>query len=154
MKNLCLTILFVGFASTTYANPASTNLAGSYKVKGECAYRAKNGEYRSCTSWNRLTLKRTRNANEFEFTLVTNTFATTQGGCSLDGTLRLRTSNGVSRLVRSDSQEDSCNLSFEVTRHKLVLDVPEAEEFTTCKRFCGFNSTLSSDSFPRASRQP
>ena len=153
MKRLSTVVFLLSvFSSFACADPQPPRLEGSYRVQGECAYRAKNGEYKSCVAWNTLVLKKLPASNEYTFELTTSTFATTQGGCAFEGKLRFETSNGIARLVRSDAVEDECHLSFQVTPRQLLLDVPKSEEFEGCKSGCGMNSSLYSEPFPRSSR--
>ncbi len=149
MKQLTSFILAIAFSFFANAEPKEPILEGSYRVKGECAYRAKNGEYKKCVAWNTLKLKKLPLANEYAFDLFTNTFATTPGSCEYEGKLRLEIANGSARLVRSGAIEDGCHLSFQVTPRRLILEVPKSEEFEGCKSQCGYNSTLYSDPFPR-----
>src|ERR1035437_110366 len=116
----CLTVSCVAMAS-------ETNLTGTYTVKGECAYRNDSGKYEDCEAWNELVLQRTDNLFEYNFSLETNTFATTQGGCSLEGKLELKNNSGKLSLVPMDVPEDGCHFSFDVTPKKFVLRVPKSE---------------------------
>lgn len=149
-SHVLVAVLFV-LSGSTWA--AESNLSGTYRVRGECAYRAKNGDYNTCVAWNELKLKRLKERGEYEFNLQTNTFATTQGGCSVDGRFRIEDRGGKTFLVRLDDLEDSCHLQFQVKARSLVLEIHPSEEFTSCKSICGPNSTLYSDPFPRASKR-
>lgn len=153
--SLCLrlTILLLFFSASLVGCASMTtdeDFSGVYKVKGECAYRTPSGEYKDCEAWNELLLRRKENASTYTFSLNTNTFATTQGSCFLEGELALAFKSGKLLLTPLSVGEDDCHFSLEVTSSHFVLHVPKSEMFDRCKTpYCGHNSTLYSDPFPR-----
>lgn len=151
MSRYALYAVFFALCGSTWA--AENNLSGTYRVRGECAQRTKNGDYKNCVVWNKLKLKRLKDSGGYEFNLETNTFATTQGECSVDGRFRVENRGQKTYLIRSENLKDTCHLQFQVKPRSFVLEVPLNEKFTTCMLdICGFNSTLYSDPFPRRSK--
>lgn len=130
------------------------NLSGHYRVRGECAYRTEDGDYRDCVAWNTLVLEQAAEPGRYRYTLDTATFATTAGGCGLTGELQETVVDGERRLVAIPDDENRCPLRFVERARSLVLEVdgtPDAE--TACRKFCGYNSSLYSDPFPLRSRR-
>lgn len=151
----CAAAVLLG--SCTLAAPAAErdgDLTGVYRVRGECAYRTEDGDYRDCVAWNTLELKRDIERGGYRYTLETATFATTAGGCLLTGTLQDSSADGVRRLTAVPDEDNRCPLRFVERARSLVLEVddtPDAE--TACRKFCGYNSSLYSDPFPLRSRR-
>ena len=149
IASLCL--VFIITANSSEAN--NKDLSGRYRVKGECAYQTKNGEYKSCVAWNILKLHSTKPIGEYAFTLDTNTFATTAGGCSISGTLRQVSENNKLYLQRSDIEKNTCNLRIQITQRNLILEPAPDQYGIACKELCGYNSSSYSDPFPRKSKR-
>jgi hypothetical protein len=147
MNRQILSVMLFGFLLQTFTLASSEDLSGKYKVKGECAYRAENGEYKNCIAWNELSLEKEREPNKYKFSLTTNTFATTQSGCFLEGSLQYEKVNGQ-ELLRASELQNNCHFDLEITPKKFILKVPEADYFA-CQKSCGWNSSLYSDPFPR-----
>lgn len=128
--------------------------SGRYRVRGECAYRDDDGEYHACTAWNTLVLIRADAPGRYRYELDTSTFATTQGGCHLAGLLRTERIDGHDALVAVPDADNRCPLRFVDNGRALELKMDPAETAETeCRAFCGSNSSLYSDPFPRASRR-
>lgn len=146
--NNCFVVLLLTTGCTTLIT--EEDLSGRYKVRGECAYRTDSGKYEWCIAWNTLTLQRENETPVYRFKLDTNTFATTQGGCYMEGQLIYK----QSQLVPMGEQLDGCHFLFDVEADQFVLRVPESELYNSCKQsFCGHNSTLYSDPFPRNTKE-
>lgn len=152
-----MAILF-GVAIATIG-PASADkriddLSGHYRVRGECAYRTQDGEYRDCVAWNTLALKRDAGPGRYRYELDTATFATTAGGCGLSGWLQETVVDGERRLVAIPDDENRCPLRFAERSRSLVLEVDATPDVdAACRKFCGANSSLYSDPFPLRSRR-
>lgn len=137
------------FKSVEKEVPVVNDLTRSYKVLGECATQNDKGEWEECEAWNTLELIKLNNNSRYSFVLETNTFATTQGGCYLDGELSLEYRDGENYLVPVGLQQDGCHFRLHLTEKEFLLEVPESEIYDACKSPCGPNSTLYSDPFPR-----
>jgi hypothetical protein len=146
----CFALLALLTALPGLAQQKSPRLEGAYRVRGECHERSEDGAYKRCVAWNRLVLKPLA-TDRYAYTLDTNTFATTQGGCSLEGTVSLQKENDRVYLVASPVDADACPIRFKIDKKALTLDMPEGGD--DCQRFCGTNSSLYTDPFPRASRK-
>jgi hypothetical protein len=130
------------------------DLSGHYRVRGECAYRTEDGEYRDCVAWNTLDLARDAVPGRYRYALETATFATTAGGCAMDGLLQESVVAGERRLVAIPDEENRCPLRFVERARSLVLEVDDAPDSEpACRKFCGYNSSLYSDPFPLRSRR-
>ncbi len=138
---------------------AEADLSGTYRVKGECAIRKSNGTYQNCVAWNTLDLQR-HGPNEYQFELVTNTFATTPGGCGVDGRLQVQRSGNTLLLKTGNEGADVCRVAFEVDKRRITLVPPQSGDAdfyandSACRAVCGMNSSLYSDPFPLKSRKP
>jgi hypothetical protein len=148
-----IAFLFTATLISFNAAAIDTDLSGRYRVKGECAYQTENGEYKTCFAWNTLKLRFNNTIGEYAFTLDTNTFATTAGGCSISGTLRQVRENDKLYLKRSDKNMNTCSLRIQITKKHLILEAPENQTVASCRELCGYNSSLYSDPFPRKSRR-
>ena len=130
------------------------DLAGQYRVRGECAYRDDEGEYHDCVAWNTLELAPTGQRGRYRYALDTSTFATTAGGCALTGEMQAQTTEGVRALLAIPDEENRCPVRFVVEKRALRLDMPEERPGDDeCRKFCGWNSSLYTDPFPRRSRK-
>ena len=142
------------FSLPARAGDTLPDLGGTYRVRGECYERTERGEYKRCVAWNQLVLKPDAVAGSYRYTLDTNTFATTQGGCSLEGTASLQTQDGRLYLVAPVDDRLACPIRFKVDRKALTLDMaPEQADAPECRNACGSNASLYTDPFPRASRK-
>ena len=155
MKKSCvfaLTALIVSLPTLAGENlPA---LGGSYRVRGECHQRTADGEYKRCVAWNELVLTPSGTAGGYRYTLDTNTFATTQGGCSLEATLLQETKGNHLYLISTADSSSVCPIRFKVDKKTLTLDMPaEQADSPACRNSCSSNASLYTDPFPRASRK-
>lgn len=123
----------------------ASDLTGTYRVKGDCAYRTVAGGYNTCAAWNELKLTRIKDA-EYAFGLKTHSFATTQGECGVSGTLQMTMATRKSYLTGSDNTLERCRVRFEVTETSIILNSPGLE---LCAGACGLNASLESAPFPR-----
>jgi hypothetical protein len=159
MSRVRLSMALLFGAAVAMIGPASAekridDLSGHYRVRGECAYRTEDGEYRDCVAWNTLALKQDAGPGRYRYELETATFATTAGGCGLTGVLQETVVDGERRLVAVPDEENRCPLRFVERARSLVLEVdatPDAD--AACRKFCGANSSLYSDPFPLRSRR-
>lgn len=129
-------------------------LGGSYRVRGECHQRTADGEYKRCVAWNQLVLTPSAIAGSYRYTLETNTFATTQGGCSLEGMVLQETKGNHLYLIATSDGSSVCPIRFKVDKKTLTLDMPaEQADSPACRNSCSSNASLYTDPFPRASRK-
>lgn len=129
-------------------------LGGSYRVRGECHQRSADGEYKRCVAWNELILTPSATAGSYRYRLETNTFATTQGGCSLEGTLLPETKGNQLYLIATADDGAACPVRFRVEKKALTLDMhAEQADSPACRNSCSSNASLYTDPFPRASRK-
>lgn len=141
-------------AAVAGAAERARDLSGAYRVRGECAYRDDDGEYHDCVAWNTLVLTRGDAPDRYRYALDTATFATTQGGCALEGALRSERIGGHVELVALPDADNRCPLRFVETGRALALKIdPAATAEADCRAFCGSNSSLYSDPFPLRSRR-
>lgn len=130
------------------------DLSGTYRVRGECHERTDSGDYKRCVAWNQLVLKPGDTAGSYRYTLDTNTFATTQGGCALEGTVSLEAQGKHLYLSAPTGEADVCPIRFKVDKKALSLEMSQEQVDTaTCRNLCSSNSSLYTDPFPRASRK-
>lgn len=138
----------------TLAGEKPPALGGSYRVRGECHQRSADGEYKPCVAWNELVLTPSGTAGSYRYTLDTNTFATTQGGCSLEGTLLPEKTSIHFYLTATADGGAACPVRFRVDKKTLTLDMPaEQADSPACRNNCSSNASLYTDPFPRASRK-
>ena len=129
-------------------------LGGNYRVRGECHQRTADGEYKHCVAWNQLTLTPSNTTGSYRYTLETNTFATTQGGCSLEGMLLPESKGNHLYLIATADDSSVCPVRFRVDKKTLTLDMPaEQADSPACRNSCSSNASLYTDPFPRASRK-
>ncbi len=147
-----LTALLVSLPAL--AGQTLPDLGGTYRVRGECHERTESGGYKRCVAWNQLVLKPGDTAGSYRYTLDTNTFATTQGGCALEGTVSLEAQDKHLYLSAPIGEADVCPIRFKVDKKTLSLDMPQEQaDAAACRSLCSSNSSLYTDPFPRASRK-
>ncbi len=153
ISHLCvLTGCFISLGA--FAGETLPAVDGTYRVRGECYERTEDGEYKPCVAWNQLILKPGSVAGSYAYTLDTNTFATTQGGCGLEGVVSMQKQTDGLFLVAVGEGADICPIRFKVDKKTLTLDMPEAQaDAPACRSACGSNASLYTDPFPRASRR-
>ncbi|TXI47610.1 MAG: hypothetical protein E6Q50_13105 [Lysobacter sp.] len=152
---VCIGLLSAAIAAPALAGPPSPpDLGGTYRVRGECYDRTTEGAYVPCVAWNALTLTRDGVAGRYRFALETNMFATTQGGCSLEGAMTLERGQSGWSLVAERDETNACPIRFEIGRRALTLTLPENErDAESCRRYCSSNASLATDPFPVRSRK-
>ena len=147
-----LTALLVSLPAL--AGQTLPDLGGTYRVHGECHERTDSGDYKRCVAWNQLVLKPGDTAGSYRYTLDTNTFATTQGGCALEGTVSLEAQGDRLYLSAPIGEADVCPIRFKVDKKALSLDMAQEQaDAAACRNLCSSNSSLYTDPFPRASRK-
>lgn len=129
---------------------AHTPLEGEYRVAGECALRTQAGDYEDCLAWNALSLWR-ESKDTYRFKLSTATFATTQGGCNVEGRLRVVRHGAVVLLRGEGAGSRHCPVIFGVSATR--IDLVEPTRQADCQDLCSFNASLYTWPFPRGLRQ-
>lgn len=134
--------------------PQPPEIGGSYRVRGECYDRTTEGTYVPCVAWNALTLKPGADAGRYAFALETNMFATTQGGCSLEGEMTLRREQNAWYLIAEPDETNQCPVRFKLERRAWAMELSRDEaDSEACRRPCSSNASLATDPFPLRSRK-
>ncbi|MFD1245091.1 hypothetical protein [Paralysiella testudinis] len=160
--NLFLGALFANSAWLPLAHaeaPAQKpDLSGQYQVPGDCYTVDDHGNYHKCRAMNKLSLRQT-SSGHYAYNLEVNTFATTSGGCELNGHMDLVADQNNWRLQAPNSA-NICRVTFAVDKRRLTLVPPPGEDenyytnTAACRdNVCGSNASLYSDPFLRQSRK-
>lgn len=151
----CVWLLATAIAAPALAgSPRPPEVEGTYRVRGECYDRTTEGKYVRCVAWNALTLKPSATAGRYAFALETNMFATTQGGCSLEGEMTLRHEQNAWYLIAERDETNQCPVRFKLERRAWTMALSDDEiDSEACRRYCSSNASLATDPFPVRSRK-
>lgn len=151
----CVWLLATAIAAPALAgSPRPPEVDGTYRVRGECYDRTTEGKYVRCVAWNALTLKPSATAGRYAFALETNMFATTQGGCSLEGEMTLRHEQNAWYLIAERDETNQCPVRFKLERRVWTMALSDNEiDSEACRRDCSSNASLATDPFPLRSRK-